>query len=126
MIGQAGAGDDTLSRLHEIVEAERARAAGRARVARDVVAVSDAMRLESHRQALAAAALAEFTAADTVATDRLAALQATPARPPEQRSQDGRFRIEASALREPTFTPASPSDEGCPAERGGREISAGS
>ena len=78
MIGQVGTSGDTLSRLHEIVEAERAKATGRARVARDVLEVADVMRMESQQQALAEAALAEFTAPANLATDSLPPVPAAP------------------------------------------------
>jgi cytochrome c-type biogenesis protein CcmF len=41
MIGQIGGGGDTLNRLHDMVEEERTKAAGRARVAKDSVDMTE-------------------------------------------------------------------------------------
>jgi len=62
MIGQIGAGGDTLNRLQEIVESERQRAAGRARVARDSMNMSEVELKEAEQKALANQALADFAA----------------------------------------------------------------
>ncbi len=91
MVGQNVAGDDTLGRLHEIVEAEKARETGRAGAARMVLEGADVMRLESHRKALAEAALAEFTARAELRTGELDALPGSDSAreqgPPERRPQ---------------------------------------
>lgn len=63
MISQMGASGETLNRLHEIVEGEREKAAGRARVARDSLGSTDTVVKEAEQQALADQALAEFAAA---------------------------------------------------------------
>ena len=62
---------DTLNRLHEMVEEERTNAAGRARVARDAMDMSEVNLKEAEMNALADQALADFAAAEgiSVATD---------------------------------------------------------
>lgn len=62
MISEIGSSGDTLSRLHEMVEEERTRAAGRARVARDSLTFSEVDLKEAEQGALADQALAEFAA----------------------------------------------------------------
>ena len=67
MIGQIGGSGDTLNRLHEMVEEERNKAAGRARVARDSLDMSDVNVKEADMKALADQALADFAAAEGIA-----------------------------------------------------------
>ena len=62
MISQIGSSGDTLNRLHDIVEEERTKAAGRARVARDSLNTGDILMKEVEQKALADQALAEFAA----------------------------------------------------------------
>jgi phage shock protein A len=62
MIGQIGGGGDTLDRLHDMVEEERQKAAGRARVARDSIDMTDVHLKENEMNALADQALADFAA----------------------------------------------------------------
>lgn len=62
MISEIGSSGDTLSRLHEMVEEERTKAAGRARVARDSVSFQDVHLKDAEHDALADQALAEFAA----------------------------------------------------------------
>jgi phage shock protein A len=64
MIGQIGGSGDTLSRLHDMVEEERTNAAGRARVARDSLDMSQINVKEAEMNALADQALADFAAAE--------------------------------------------------------------
>jgi len=64
MIGQIGGSGDTLNRLHEMVEEERNKAAGRARVARDSLDMSEVNVKEAEMKALADQALADFAAAE--------------------------------------------------------------
>jgi phage shock protein A len=64
MIGQIGGSGDTLNRLHDMVEEERTKAAGRARVARDSLDMSQVSIKETEMQALADQALADFAAAE--------------------------------------------------------------
>lgn len=62
MISQIGSSGDTLNRLHDIVEEERTKASGRARVARDSLNTGDILIKEAEQKALADQALAEFAA----------------------------------------------------------------
>ena len=62
MISQIGSSGDTLNRLHEIVEDERLKASGRARVARDSMSMADINLREAEQKALADQALAQFAA----------------------------------------------------------------
>ncbi len=69
MIGQIGSSGDTLNRLHDIVEEERTKAAGRARVARDSMNMAEVEVKEAEQKALADAALAEFAAQAGIALE---------------------------------------------------------
>src|SRR5512145_2040194 len=62
MISNIGGAGDTLNRLHEMVEEERTRAAGRARIAKDSVDMSGVEVQEAELTALADQALADFAA----------------------------------------------------------------
>jgi phage shock protein A len=62
MITSIGGSGDSLNRLEEIVEEERTRAAGRNRVARDSMDLSEINMKESEQEALQDMALAEFAA----------------------------------------------------------------
>jgi phage shock protein A len=62
MVSNLGGSGDTLNRLEEMVEEERSRAAGRARVARDAVDMSEVKVKEAEMTALADQALADFAA----------------------------------------------------------------
>ena len=64
MIGSIGGSGDTLNRLHEMVEEERTKAAGRARVAKDAIDMTDVNLKEAEMNALADQALADFAAAE--------------------------------------------------------------
>ncbi|MEM8962206.1 MAG: hypothetical protein AAGD38_12055 [Acidobacteriota bacterium] len=66
MIHEIGGSGDTLDRLHEMVEEERSKAAGRARVARDSIDTSGIDIAEAEQKALADQALAEFAAAEGI------------------------------------------------------------
>lgn len=66
MISEIGGSGDTLNRLHEMVEEERTKAAGRARVARDSLDMSQINVKEAEMQALADQALADFAAAEGI------------------------------------------------------------
>ncbi len=66
MIGQIGGSGDTLNRLHEMVEEERTRAAGRARVARDSLDMGEVNLKEAEMKALADQALADFAASEGI------------------------------------------------------------
>lgn len=62
MISSIGGSGDTLDRLHGMVEEEREKAAGRARVARDSIDTSGIQLQEAEQTALADQALADFAA----------------------------------------------------------------
>ncbi len=64
MIGQIGGSGDTLNRLAEMVEEERTKQAGRARVAKDTIDMGEINLREAEQQALADQALADFAAAE--------------------------------------------------------------
>jgi phage shock protein A len=80
MISSIGGSGDTLNRLHEMVEEERTRAAGRARVAKDSVDISDIEVKEAEMNALADQALADFAAREGISLPGDTAAQAPAAR----------------------------------------------
>jgi phage shock protein A len=69
MITQIGGSGETLDRLSNIVEEERQKAAGRARVARDSMDMSGVMVKDAEQHALAEQALADFAAKEGIALD---------------------------------------------------------
>ena len=69
MVTTIGGSGDTLSRLQEMVEEERSKAAGRSRVARDSVDMSGIEMKEGEQRALAEMALADFAAAEGIALE---------------------------------------------------------
>lgn len=79
MIGSIGGSGDTLNRLHEMVEEERNRAAGRARVAKDSLDMTDVNVKQAEMDALASQALADFAAAEGISLPGQAAPVAAPA-----------------------------------------------
>ncbi|WP_265594489.1 PspA/IM30 family protein [Haloferula sp. BvORR071] len=82
MVGSIGGSGDTLNRLEEMVEDERSKAAGRARVARDSVDMSSTFVKEAEQKALADMALADFAAAEGIElkpTEGTAAPETPPA-----------------------------------------------
>jgi len=66
MITTIGGSGDTLDRLHNMVEEERTKAAGRARVAKDQLDMSGVVVKEQEQKALADQALADFAAAEGI------------------------------------------------------------
>ena len=66
MISSIGGAGDTLNRLHEMVEEERTKAAGRARIAKDSVDMSGVEVKEAEMTALADQALADFAAREGI------------------------------------------------------------
>lgn len=78
MIGTLGGSGDTLNRLEEMVEEERSKAAGRARVARDSVDMSGTVLQEAEQKALADMALADFAAAEGIELKTEASVSETP------------------------------------------------
>ncbi|CAN5125668.1 hypothetical protein BH23VER1_BH23VER1_05520 [soil metagenome] len=73
MIGTIGGSGDTLNRLHTMVDEERDKAAGRARVARDSIDLSDVKLQAAEQGALAEQALADFAAAEGITVEGEAA-----------------------------------------------------
>ncbi len=71
MVGSIGGSGDSLNRLGEIVEEERTKAAGRARVAKDSLDMTDVKMQEAEQDALADMALADFAAAAGIALDTI-------------------------------------------------------
>ena len=69
MISEIGGGGDTLNRLHDMVEEERNKAAGRARVAKDSIDMGEVNLKESEQTALADQALADFAAREGLSLD---------------------------------------------------------
>ena len=66
MVNKIGGSGDTLNRLEEIVEDQRTQAAGRARVARDSMDMSEISMKANEQEALAEMALADFAAAEGI------------------------------------------------------------
>jgi phage shock protein A len=79
MVSQIGSAGDTLDRLHTMVEEEREKAAGRARVARDSMNIVDVEIKEAEQKALASQALADFAAREGLALNQTAAAADAPA-----------------------------------------------
>lgn len=69
MIAEIGGSGDTLNRLEEMVKEERDKAAGRARVARDSMDMSQVRVKDAEQEALAEMALAEFAASEGIALE---------------------------------------------------------
>jgi len=69
MVTEIGGAGDTLNRLHEMVEEERNKAAGRARVARDAMDMGDIQLKEAEQIALADQALADFAAREGISLE---------------------------------------------------------
>jgi hypothetical protein len=84
MISSIGGAGDTLNRLSGMVEEERTKAAGRARIAKDSVDMSDVNIKESEMNALADQALADFAAREGIS------LPGEPSTPPPARTMSAR------------------------------------
>ncbi len=69
MVTQIGGAGETLDRLHEMVEEERTQAAGRARLARDAMDMSEVNLKEAEQNALADQALADFAAREGISLE---------------------------------------------------------
>ncbi len=82
MISQIGGAGDTMSRLQEMVEEERNKAAGRARVARDSMDMREINIKEAEQAALADQALADFAAKEGIVLDAPAGGATTSAATP--------------------------------------------
>ena len=81
-----GSSGDTLNRLHEMVEEERTKAAGRARMARDSMDMSEVNIKEAEMDALADQALADFAAKEGLS---LPGQEASSEAPAANRSMGG-------------------------------------
>jgi len=81
MITNIGSSGETLDRLHNIVEEERQKAAGRVRVARDTLDTSGVEVKESEQKALADQALADFAAREGIALEPAAPEATAPGAP---------------------------------------------
>lgn len=79
MITGIGNSGETLDRLTNIVEEERSKAAGRARVARDSLDTSGIQMKEAEQNALAEQALADFAAKEGIALEPAATSASTAA-----------------------------------------------
>ena len=79
MISNIGGSGDTLDRLTNMVEEERNKAAGRARVARDSMDMSGVQIKEAEQNALADQALADFAAKEGIALEPASGTAAQPA-----------------------------------------------
>jgi phage shock protein A len=69
MISTIGGSGDTLNRLHEMVEEERTKAAGRARIAKDSIDMTGVNVQEAEMNALADQALADFAAREGISLE---------------------------------------------------------
>jgi phage shock protein A len=78
MISSIGGSGDTLNRVHEMVEEERTKAAGRARVARDSIDMTEVDLKENEMTALADQALADFAAREGISLSGEPAAAPTP------------------------------------------------
>ncbi len=99
MISQMGGAGETLNRLEEMVNEEREKAAGRARVARDSTDMSEIRLQEAEQSALAEQALADFAAKEGLPFE-----PSTPTAAPTERSM-GPAESSAEAPKEPQKQP---------------------
>jgi len=97
MISTIGGAGDTLDRLQTMVEEERTKAAGRARVARDSMDMKTVQMKEAEEKALADQALADFAAAEGLAVEGLVSGPAAPAAPESAEKSMGPARQKDSA-----------------------------
>ncbi len=85
MVGSMGSAGETLDRLHEIVEEERQKAAGRARVARDTMDTTGINLKESEQKAMADLALADFEAKEGISLNSETAKPSNLVTPPNRK-----------------------------------------
>ena len=78
MVSQIGGSGDTLNRLHDMVEEERTKAAGRVRVAKDSINAGEIQMKELEQKALADQALADFAAKEGITLEAPAGAPAAP------------------------------------------------
>jgi len=69
MVTDIGGSGDTLDRLHEMVQEERDKAAGRSRMAKDQMDIADIEMMEQEQKALEESALADFAAEEDILLD---------------------------------------------------------
>ena len=109
MVATLGGSGDTLNRLTEMVEEERTKAAGRARVARDALDMGEVKVKEAEMNALADQALADFAAREGIS------LPGAEAAPPAPRTMGPRRHAgDASNRRLKTKAPEMPAPQGAP------------
>lgn len=84
MLTQIGGSGDTLDRLHSMVEEERTKAAGRARVARDSIDTSSFKEDKAEREALEDMALADLAAEMGMSVPGTSAPAQTETAPPKK------------------------------------------
>lgn len=89
MVTEIGGAGDTLNRLEGIVEEERTKAAGRARVAKDALDLGDIDQKASEQDALAEMALAEFAAAEGIELEKSGSAESAPADAAAEGSSEG-------------------------------------
>jgi phage shock protein A len=89
MITNIGGAGDTLNRLHEMVEEERTKSAGRARIAKDSIDMSQVDVKEAEMTALADQALADFAAREGISLPGAAPAPAARTMGKETESQSG-------------------------------------
>jgi phage shock protein A len=89
MISNIGGAGDTLNRLHEMIEEERTKAAGRARIAKDSIDMSQVDVKEAEMTALADQALADFAAREGISLPGEPAAPAARSMGKEAESQSG-------------------------------------
>lgn len=80
MIGEIGGSGDTLDRLHGMIEEEREKAAGRARVAKDSIDTSEIKVQAAEQDAMEDMALADFAAEMGISVEGDAPVEKTPAK----------------------------------------------
>ena len=86
MITNIGGSGETLDRLSKIVEEERTKAAGRVRVARDSMDMTDVVMKDAEQKALADQALADFAAKEGIPLEPAASTGESPAAPSSVKS----------------------------------------
>lgn len=94
MVSELGSSGDTLNRLQEMVQEERDKAAGRARVAKDMLDMSDIQVQEAESRALEEQALADFAAAEGLSIGEPESESSEPKPPPPTRSMTGETSAE--------------------------------
>jgi phage shock protein A len=91
MVVTIGGAGDTLDRLHEMVEEDRSKAAGRARIARDSIDMGEVQLKKAEQDALADQALADFAAREGISlegTGDAPAARSMGANEPKKQSED--------------------------------------